>query len=135
MSTAVIEVAKVLVQTRVPEEVKKRLQREADERGLELYSYLCNFLTDPKNVIVAKVPAIKPRKVLTPAVVLDDDVRKILANLGDSFDQIARGISAIHSQDELKHSPYYLGRLIEAQLDLHRLVKVLLIPKETNYDD
>ena len=123
------KVAKVVMQTRVPPDVKKCWQLAANRRRLPLHQYLCNFLSDPTNHIVAVVPAVKPRKILVPAVVLDKEMLKVLANLGDTFDQIARSIYFLHGRDELQQPIYYLGKLLEAQKDLHRLVNALSTPK------
>jgi hypothetical protein len=130
-----VESPKKTISARVSPELEVSLSEAADRCGLKLSVYLGNFWADPANNAGAKPAPEKPRKTLAPAVVLDAGLRGELANIGNNINQVARALSVPFGRESLATHIDFLGRMIEAQRDLHRLVELLSMPKVVRNDD
>lgn len=130
-----VEAPKITISARVPPEIHRLVREAAKKCGMDLSVYLCSFWADPSNSVGHKPSRGKPRKTLAPAVVLDADLRRELANIGNNINQVARVLNASSKQESTDAYVDFLGRMIEAQRDLHRLVELLSMPKGIRNDD
>ena len=121
-------VTMVTISARVSPELLSRLRAEANTRGQDISVYLREFWADPANATGRKSARSEPRQTLAPAVVLDADLRRELANIGNNINQVARGMNMLIGRDSVTAHLKFLGRMIEAQRDLHRLVELLSMP-------
>ena len=128
-------VTMVTISARVSPELLSRLRAEANTRGQDISVYLREFWADPSNVSGPTPVRPEPRKSLAPAVVLDADLRRELANIGNNINQVARGMNMLIGRDSVTAHLKFLGRMIEAQRDLHRLVELLSMPKTAHHVD
>ena len=122
-------VTMVTISARVSPELQSHLRAEADRLGLDFSVYLREFWADPSNASGHKSARSKPRQSLAPAVVLDVDLRRELANIGNNINQVARAMNMLIGRDSVTTHLDFLGKMIVAQRDLHRLVELLSMPK------
>lgn len=130
-----VKAPKMTISARVAPEIHSLVSATAKKCGMNLSVYLCNFWADPSNAVGHKPSRGKPRKTLAPAVVLDADLRRELANIGNNINQVARAVNTSSKQESTDAYVDFLGRMIEAQRDLHRLVELLSMPKVVRNDD
>lgn len=128
------KVTKVTVSARVSPEVKSRIQECADEKSLDVSVYLSDIWADLANSNSKRRRPAKHRTKLEPAVVLDPELRCELANIGNNICQIARAINGRFPAESMAAPIDFLGKMIEAQRDLHRLVELLSMPKAVRND-